>query len=142
VAVVRQAIDDESISQTLKTMLADRSDSDPAVLGIYVDAPFHLPAAQCRYFLAWEQDADCEPGPEVLTLPGGYYAHLPFSGPTSALGPALFAFHDQVLLPSAYALASTLFFERLRPQRHSGWSYANCERELFIKIRRKGELVI
>ncbi len=140
--VMRQTLDDEAISRVLAAMAEQQPGLMPPVLGIFVDAPFHVPAAQCRYFMAWERDFAGEEGRDVLTLPGGYYARLEFTGPTEALGRAIFAFHDQVLLPSAYALASTLFFERLHPQQDRAQGYAHCKRELFLKVRRKGELVI
>jgi AraC family transcriptional regulator len=140
--VLRHALDDPLISQTLSHMAGNQPASEQSVLGIFVDAPFHVPPAQCRYFLAWEGDISAETACDALTLSGGYYARMEFMGPTEALGPAVFAFHDEVLLPSAYALASTLFFERLRPQPHGDWAYPSCRRELFFKVRRKGESVI
>lgn len=140
--VVRHTLDDDHISKALGDMAGDRPHPDRSVLGIFVDAPFHVPRAQCRYFLAWDNDTGSEAGRDVLTLPGGYYARMEFTGPTEGLGPAVFAFHDEVLVPSAYALASTLFFERLRPQQHADFSYPSCRRELFLKVRHKGEQVI
>lgn len=140
--VMRHTLDDNLIGKALGDMSGDGLQSERSVLGIFVDAPFHVPRAQCRYFLAWDDDTGHETDHDVLTLPGGYYARMEFTGPTEALGPALFTFHDDFLVPSAYALASTLFFERLSPQQHSGFSYPMCRRELFLKVRLKGEQVM
>jgi AraC-like DNA-binding protein/DNA gyrase inhibitor GyrI len=140
--VVRHTLDDDHISEALGNMAGDHPHADRSVLGIFVDAPFHVPRAQCRYFLAWDSETGCEAEQDVLTLPGGYYARMEFTGPTVALGPAVFAFHDEVLVPSAYALASTLFFERIRPSQQPGFAYSTCRRELFLKVRHKGEQVI
>ncbi|MDK2126582.1 helix-turn-helix domain-containing protein [Parachitinimonas caeni] len=140
--VVRQVLDDALISKTLVEMAGNQATSGPSILGIFVDAPFHVPPPQCRYFLARDIDAERASDHDVLTLPGGYYARMTFTGATEHLGPAVFAFHDEVLVPSAYALASTLFFERLRPQQSGVWDYPTCKRELFLKVRRKGEPVI
>ncbi|MBV1776191.1 AraC family transcriptional regulator [Burkholderiaceae bacterium DAT-1] len=140
--VTRHLLDDAVISEALCSMASKNYPPDEAIIGIFADAPFHVPPSDCRYFLAWTSDTGDECEQDVLTLPGGDYVRMVFTGPTVDQGNAVFAFHDTVLLPSEYALASTLFFERLSPSQSGAWHYADCTRVLFFKVRRKGEPVL
>ena len=111
-------------------------------MGVYVDAPFHQDRASCRHYLAMEAEAGTDAG-NSLQLPGGLYVRLPVAGDIDAMAQAVLRFKTEQLDPSAYAIASTLAFERIQlPENGVAFDYRHSLREFFIKVRRKHEPAI
>lgn len=124
--------------ERIHALLQAQDDAAGPLLGIFVDAPFHIERAKCRYFIARE-DAPCPPSdPAALELQGGFYARVLVEGGIAAMGAAVIAHYHAVLVPCGYAIASTVFFERLLP----GMGYPGGPREVFIQVRPAGEPVI
>lgn len=141
--VQRLPLDEATLGSKMMALSATASTPALALLGIFADAPFHVPRPQCRYFVALENQTCTAETPDSLTLPGGYYARLVVCGDLDGMGRAVFDFHDQVLVPAGYSVASTLFFERFSlPDPVQHFDYALSEREVFIKVRAQGKPVI
>jgi AraC-like DNA-binding protein/DNA gyrase inhibitor GyrI len=113
-----------------------------AALGIFVDAPFHLDRRVCRHYLALEDEA-CVDDTNAFQLPGGLYGRLRVAGDLDAVTRAILHYKSAHLDPSPYAIGSTLAFERIvLPEGSLAFDYRRCERDVFIKVRRKREPVI
>lgn len=139
--VTRCALDEIALTNAYR-QLGRQGHGMCAALGIFVDAPFHQERASCRHFLALETDTCADPADSLL-LPAGLYACLPVHGDIDALSQSILRFNTEQLQPSAYAIASTLAFERvLLPAAVDTFDYRLSEREVFIKVRRKNEQVI
>lgn len=140
--VERCALNEEALSAGYVRLQQRCPGQQLAALGIFVDAPFHLDRNVCRHYLALE-DAPCMDDDKAFLLPGGLYACLRVAGDLDALTREILRFKSSDLDPSPYALGSTLAFERVvLPQNGEGFDYRQCERDVFIKVRRKHERVI
>ncbi|MFZ5636345.1 MAG: helix-turn-helix domain-containing protein [Pseudomonadota bacterium] len=116
-----------------------RTQAGIAVLGIFVDAPFHRDHTICRHYLAFEEDIRPE-GPDTFRLPGGLHASIAVSGDLDAMSREIVRFKTERLDPSPYAIASTLAYERIvLPSDARTFDYRDCAREVFVKVRRRHE---
>jgi AraC-like DNA-binding protein/DNA gyrase inhibitor GyrI len=142
--VKRCKLDEEALSAGYSRLLRDcskawRTASGIAVLGIFVDAPFHLDRDICRHYLALEQDLRPDSA-NTLCLPGGLYVSLRVTGDIDDLARAIIRFKSEQLDPSSYAIASTLAFERtMVPNDFRDFEYRRYARDVFIKVRHKYE---
>lgn len=145
--VVRCALDEDALgdgyARLLRTQAAGAAPAGDA-LGIFVDAPFHMDRQLCRHYLALDDGAQAV-GHDAFELPGGLYARLRVGGDLDALSREVMRFKTERLDPSAYALASTLAFERIvafddapAPNART-LDYRRSVREMFIRVRRKHE---
>lgn len=134
---------DEGTLSAAYCRLRQRGDQSPcAALGVFVDAPFHQDRASCRHYLALESEP-CRDETKAFALPGGLYARLRVSGDLDALSREILRFKSEQLDPSPYAIGSTLAFERIElPEYGQPFDYRQCERDVFIKVRRKHEPAI
>lgn len=132
--VRRLALDEGCVSGMLKDVIK----RECALLGIFVDAPFHVSRAQCRYFVALEDDVCDSAAVDGLEMSGGFYARLLVTGGIDEMGAQVIAYYDQVLVPAGYAIASTLFFEKFPV----GSQDAGAQREVFLKVRPAHQPVI
>ncbi len=140
--VERCALNEDALSAGYARLRQRCPGTQLAGLGIFVDAPFHLDRGICRHYLALE-DASCTDETNAFLLPGGLYACLRVTGDLDALTREILRFKSSDLDPSPYALGSTLAFERIvLPQNGERFDYRRCERDVFIKVRRKHERVI
>lgn len=142
VKVERCVLNESALTLAYRHLGQRCSLAEQVVLGIFVDAPFHVDRANCRHYLALEQPVAPDSEDSML-LPGGLYVCVPVLGDMDALSYAILRFKTEQLDPSPYAIASTLAFERTRlPLRLEEFDYRHSERELLIKVRRKNEQVI
>lgn len=140
--VERCALDEDALTAAYRRLNRRCKDSQRAVLGVFVDAPFHQDRASCRHYLALEAETNPDAA-NALQLPGGVYARLRVSGDIDAMNREILRFKSEQLDPSPYAIGSTLAFERIElPEDADAFDYRRSERELFIKVRRKHEPAI
>jgi AraC-like DNA-binding protein/DNA gyrase inhibitor GyrI len=132
--VKRLALDEDCISG----MLRETSTRECALLGIFVDAPFHVSRSQCRYFVTLENTTCAHGTADGLEIEGGFYARLTVAGGIDEMGSQVIAHYEQVLVPAGYAIASTLFFEKFPV----GAVTAEGPREVFLKVRPAHQPVI
>ena len=140
--VERCPLDEDALTAAYRRLQASCTNSSRSAVGVYVDAPFHQDRASCRHYLAMEAEAGTDAG-NSLQLPGGLYVRLPVAGDIDAMAQAVLRFKTEQLDPSAYAIASTLAFERIQlPENGVAFDYRHSLREFFIKVRRKHEPAI
>jgi AraC-like DNA-binding protein len=140
--VERCLLDEDALSAAYRRLRQRCSASPCIALGVFVDVPFHQDRASCRHYLALEAEP-CLDEARAFVLPGGLYARVRVSGDLDDLSREIMRFKSEQLDPSPYGIGSTLAFERIDLTESSRtFDYRLCERDLFIKVRRKLEPVI
>jgi AraC-like DNA-binding protein len=140
--VLRCSLNENALTDVYRRMCAGSAAPSRALLGIFVDMPFHSARTNCRHFVALEAETTRSPV-DSMTLQGGVYAVFPLSGDLDAASDSILRYHAEQIAPSSYAVASTLAFERtVVAAPFDDFDYRSSARELFIKLRLKYEPVI
>ena len=116
--------------------LINSSTSIKTVFGFYLDAPFHIPPKQCRYFIGIESEQTYK-DTATLTIAAGYYTSIMVSGGFQLLKAKMIALNKQ-LNAKGYVIDSLIGHEKISVTKGtSQFNYMQTQRELFARIKRE-----
>ncbi|SDD23659.1 transcriptional regulator, AraC family [Kordiimonas lacus] len=138
VKAVRTAMTREAINDTYRSLIGENQGKVTHALTIYTESPFGPGREKERLFVGLDTQAAKAGGREALTLQAGYYTQLPVRGDFDALADTLFKVYQRDIEPTAYKVASTIFFERVRlPKNAEDFDYFSSERIIHACITRR-----
>lgn len=116
--------------------LIDTTDSSLVMYGVFLDAPFHLPPLECRYFIG-KETSKTKNDESLLTIPSGYYTTLVTRGDFDHLKNKIVALNHQIQ-QKGYVIDSLIGHEKIVPLKtKEPFNYMKMDRELFVKIKRE-----
>lgn len=135
IAVKKVPLIEKELSLAYQTLI-DSAHSNLTIIGFYLDAPFHIPQEQCRYFIGIESEFS-DKGDSVLTIDSGYYTTVIVKGGFDNLEEKMLALNQQIQR-KGYIIDSLTGFEKVnitKPQ--TQFDYLEAAREIFVKIKRE-----
>lgn len=115
--------------------LTQASPSSNTFWGVFLDAPFHKPPEQCRYFIGIQSEEAVEHS-STLTMPSGYYTSITVQGGFEQLKEKVFLMNEQIK-KKGYVMDSLIGYEKLSaPKGNKPFDYKQSSREIFAKIKR------
>lgn len=127
-----------NVSQLYRSIKSEISEPVFAY-GIFLDAPFHRPRKECRYYVGQEIPSDQKNKHQnIFELEEGYYTYLEVSGDWESFAKSLIEFKENEIDPSPYMISSLIGFEKTKlvADQHN-FDYFKAQRTLYIKIERK-----
>lgn len=116
--------------------LIDDAPSDATLFGFILDAPFHVPIEQCRYFIGGEY-VPIKKTSSILTMPAGYYTSIIVQGDFDTLL-EIVSSKNQQINNKGYVIDSLIGYEKIViPHKTKEFDYIKSTREIFIKIKRE-----
>ena len=115
--------------------IIDESSSNTTIIGFYLDAPFHTPPEQCRYFIGKESESS-DKEDSLLTISSGYYTSVILKGGFHHIKAKMVALNKEIN-KKGFVIDSLTGFEKVSISKEiEPFSYMQCRRELFVKIKR------
>lgn len=136
-AARRTKMDMASIETGYKSLITENKGLVSHALGIFVDHPFSGNPNKQRFYVALDENAPTDTKHDLLELSGGYYSPLSITGDLEALVETMFDSYQRDIEPSAYKVASTIFYERVKLPEHAGdFDYHRSPSTLYRKLKR------
>ena len=105
---------------------------------LYTESPFIQSRDAVRLYIALDETMGAAAGDDILDVQAGYYMPVPLTGNFEVLTDTLFTIYQRDIEPSAYRVASTIFFERVRlPDQPEGFDYFTSDRTLHACLVRR-----
>lgn len=112
------------------------------LVGIYLDAPIHVPEEKCRYFLGYVLKSE-ETSNFNYELEEGYYTYFDFIGQVEEFKKAIISFKQEKIDPSNYEISSFIAFEKIElNEEEETLDYSKLKRRIYLKIQKKQEMHI
>ncbi len=135
IAVQKVPLTEKALNHTCQQLIATMS-SITAVWGLFLDAPFHVPLDQCRYFMGTES-ANSDRNTTVLTMPSGYYTTIKVTGGFDQLKEKMIILNEHIK-SNGYGINSLTGYEKIDiTQKTTAFNYLQSTREIFVKIKRE-----
>lgn len=103
--------------------------------GFYLDAPFHTPPEQCRYFIGTASENGGK-NSSVLAIAAGYYTSVSAAGTFDRLEEKMIDLNNQIQ-KQGYVIDSLVGHEKINLSRDTPFEYMKAQREIFVKIKRE-----
>lgn len=137
VKTLRTFMEENALNKAYKQLITDNAGRVSHGLTIYTEAPFRPDRHKERLFIALDENAN-ETSGDILELRSGYYYERAVTGDFDALTDTMFRSFQRDIEPSAYEVASTTFYERVKlPVTPDGFDYFSQERTIFGCLKRR-----
>ena len=137
IAVKRCSLDPYDLNATYQGLIAEKPGEVTHAVGIYVEPPSGRLSERAHY-VGLDRPAGNEKYGNVFEIPGGYYSFYAVSGDFAVQRQKMIAHLESVIDPSAYEVASTLYFERVPLDLStSPFDFFATERMVYVMVCRK-----
>lgn len=137
ITVSRCSLDPTELNATYQNLIAKKPDDVTHAIGIYVEPPSGRLSERSHY-VGLDRPAGSEKSGNVFEIPAGYYSYYAANGDFADQQEKMIANLENVIYPSAYKVASTLYFERVPLDRStSPFDLFAIERMVYVMVRRK-----
>jgi len=132
VHAVRTVMQKDAVNEAYKKLIAFNKGRVSNGITIYTETPFGAGRDTRRLHIALAENPAVDARGHMLELRGGYYQQQRVTGDFDAMTEAMFDNFQNVIEPSRYRVASTIFYERIKlPATPEGFNYFACERTVF-----------
>ena len=137
IAVKRCSLDPSDVNATYQSLISENPGDVTHAVGIYVEPPSGRLSERAHY-VGLDRPAGNEKRGNIFEIPGGYYSSYAVSGDFADQREKMIANHENVIDPSAYKVASTLYFERVPLDPSTGpFDLFATERMVYVMVCRK-----
>lgn len=116
--------------------LVDANPSSKTIFGFFLDAPFHMPLEECRFFMGIAAPIADKNAPQ-LTFPAGYYTSMIIKGGFDNLKEKVISLNQRIQ-KKGYVIDTLIGYEKIIISENAiPFDYLNSTREIFMKIKRE-----